>query len=264
MKTRILILCLLSACSAYAQSTADSTDLYRESSVSELFGIGEKTYDKAARGTTSFRGHWNGVRLGFMNFAKLAPETEAADLNMNHSLSMQFNLVKREISLSKKQNFGIVTGLGLEYQRFRFQDNNITFHKTDGQTLPTEVRTLHTDAREIRKSSFKNLYLTIPVLLEVQIPKNTAPAKRMFLSAGVMAGIRMHSKTKIVYQDNQNDTMKKKQKGNFNVLPVKADAVVQIGYRHVTLWGSYTLTRLFKKSSLPDLNVYTVGFGFSI
>ena len=86
----------------------------------------------------------------------------------------------------------------------------------------------------------------------------------MLLSAGVMAGIRMHSKTKIVYQDNQNDTMKKKQKGNFNVLPVKADAVVQIGYRHVTLWGSYTLTRLFKKSSLPDLNVYTVGFGFSI
>lgn len=264
MKTQLLILCTLLACSGYAQSTADSTDLYRESSVSELFGIGEKTYDKTARGSATFQGHWSGFRLGFMNFAKLAPETEAVDLNMKHSLCMQFNLLKREINLSRSNNFGIVTGLGLEYQRFRFRDNNITFHKSAGQTRPTVVKDLYPDAKEIRKSSFKNFYLTIPVLFEVQIPKNACPSKRMFISAGVMGGVRMHSKTKIIYQDNQNDTTKKKQKGNFNVVPVKADAVAQIGFRHVSLWGSYTLTHLFRNSRIPNLNVYTIGFGFSI
>lgn len=264
MKVFILILCLLPALYGQAQTLPHNADTLQESSVAELFGIGAKTYDKNARTKTPFTGHWTGFRLGFMNFANLAPETEAADLNMKHSLCMQFNLMKREINLSKKNNLGIVTGIGLEYQRFRFLDGNTTFHKTDGQTLPTEVKILYPDAREIRKSSFKNLYLTVPVLFEVQTPQSLVRPKRMFFSCGIIGGIRMHTKTKIVYQNDQSETAKKKEKGNFNMVPVKADAVAQIGFRNVSLWGSYTLTHLFRNSRIPNLHVYTVGFGFSI
>ena len=50
-------------------------------------------------------------------------------------------------------------------------------------------------------------------------------------------------------------------KGNFHVVPFKVDVTGRIGYRNINIWGSYTLTNLFKSNTMPDLKVYTLGFG---
>ena len=41
----------------------------------------------------------------------------------------------------------------------------------------------------------------------------------------------------------------------------KADLVGRVGYKRLSLWGSYTLTNMFKSDKGPELHAYTVGIG---
>lgn len=238
--------------------------LQKTNNVSELFGIGKKAYQKNPSDPmgrySSFKGHWSGFYYGFVNIAKLPECWDNLELDWNRSFAMQFNIFKYNINLSKRSHFGLVTGLGLEYQRLRFNNDYVSIEKSNNNLniidLKEQLETSH-----IKRSSFKNLYLTIPLLMEVQFPAKRS--KKMYVSGGIMGGVRMHSKTKIVYEDHEGDKHKQKGKGNFNTVPFKADAVARIGFKNINVWGSYTLTNMFHADNTPDLHLYTVGIGLS-
>ena len=272
MKAILFLACMLAALSAFPQTPRDTTGgngnnsegKAKGMSVSELFAVGEKTYKKAnLENYSTFKGHWKGFHFGFMNFANLPDGWEDMELDMGSSFSMQFNFANYSVNLNSRGNIGLVTGLGIEYQRFRFSDANITLIKEEGNTIPVHVQDIYTEDNidHVQRSSFKNLYLTIPFIFEVQFPAAKAAKKRIYASAGFMGGVRMHSKTKIVYRDSDDDKQKEKMKGNFHVVPFKVDVTGRIGYRNINIWGSYTLTNLFKSNTIPDLKVYTLGFG---
>ncbi len=63
-----------------------------------------------------------------------------------------------------------------------------------------------------------------------------------------------------MYEDDNDNKHKKKNKGSFNMGPFKADAIARIGYRKINIWGSYTLTNAFKNK---DLHLYTAGLGLT-
>ena len=272
MKAILFLACMLAALSAFSQTPRDTTGengnnsegKAKGMSVSELFAVGEKTYKKAnLENYSTFKGHWKGFHFGFMNFANLPDGWEDMELDMGSSFSMQFNFANYSVNLNSRGNIGLVTGLGIEYQRFRFSDENITLIKEESNTIPVHVQDIYTEDNidHVQRSSFKNLYLTIPFIFEVQFPAAKAAKKRIYASAGFMGGVRMHSKTKIVYRDSDDDKQKEKMKGNFHVVPFKVDVTGRIGYRNINIWGSYTLTNLFKSNTMPDLKVYTLGFG---
>lgn len=272
MKAILFLACMLAALSAFPQTPRDTTGgngnnsegKAKGMSVSELFAVGEKTYKKAnLENYSTFKGHWKGFHFGFMNFANLPDGWEDMELDMGSSFSMQFNFANYSVNFNSRGNIGLVTGLGIEYQRFRFSDENITLIKEEGNTIPVHVQDIYTEDNidHVQRSSFKNLYLTIPFIFEVQFPAAKAAKKRIYASAGFMGGVRMHSKTKIVYRDSDDDKQKEKMKGNFHVVPFKVDVTGRIGYRNINIWGSYTLTNLFKSNTMPDLKVYTLGFG---
>lgn len=242
----------------------DTENEPKQKTVSELFIIGKGTYKKggasgSANQMRAFKGHWSGFSYGFVNFTEVPDNMKGLELDWGHSFAMQFNLLKYSINLVPRNNFGLVTGVGLEYQRLRFNNDNFSIAKKDGDIVPVIPTDVYPNIKSITRSTFKNLYLTIPLMMEVQFPaKNT---NRMYVSAGFMGGLRMHSKTKIVYKDQDGDKVKKKGKGNFNMVPFKADAIARIGYRGVNVWGSYTLTNMFKNSDIPDIHAYTIGLG---
>lgn len=251
------------------QDTSGKIDTIQKSrSVSELFYIGQNATKQgkshSPKTGTAFRSHWRGFNFGFVNYAHLPETSKALELDWGASFAMQFKLLRYDISLSKRGNFGLTTGLGLEYQRLRFNNDNVSLLKSNGNLEVFHPSDEYTNIQEIRRSSLKNLYLSIPLLLEVQFPKNLSRSKRMYIAGGLMGGVRMHSKTKIVYDSENGHKYKKKNSGNFNQVPFKADAVVRIGYRRVNLWGSYTLTEMFKDKNFSDLHLYTIGFGVTI
>lgn len=241
----------------------NSENKHRENTINEIFIIGKNAYKRGNRNPMGryipFKGHWSGFNYGFVNFANLPKEWDNLELDWTHSFAMQFNPLKHSINLASHNNFGLVTGLGLEYQRLRFNNDNISIVKSNGKLDVVYPLDENPNIHRIKRSTFKNLYLTIPLLMEVQFPKRNT--KRMYLSGGIMGGLRIHSKTKIVYTDNDGDTHKKKDKGDFNMVPFKADVIGRIGYRGINVWGSYTLTNMFKSNSAPDLHLYTVGLG---
>lgn len=237
----------------------------KENSVSELFIAGKNAYRKGKVFRNQFKpfsGHWSGFNYGLVNFTHLPDEWKSLELDWSHSFAMQFNFCKYSINLTSRNNFGLVTGLGLEYQRLRFNNNCISIAKaTDGIEI-LNIQDLYDNLFTVKRSSLKALYLTIPLLAEIQFPvsKNT---KRMYISGGFTGGVRMHSKTKIVYKDENGEKYKKKKNGDFNMVPFKADVVGRIGYRKLNIWGSYTLTNMFRFKDGPDLHTYTVGLGIT-
>lgn len=289
MKSDLILLCILFSLSLSAQTndvtkdslrhnesatiilrhqktTPQDTSIYqkenqdkKELTASELFMLGKKASPN--RYYSSFKGHWSGFQYGFVNFTHIPSPWEDLELDWCRSFAMQFNLFKYDINLSCRDNLGLLTGLGLEYQRLQFNKDDISIMKQDGDLIMYHPTEHDNNIGSVRRSCFKTLYLTIPLLMEVQFPARNK--KRMYVSAGFMGGIRMHSKTKIVYKDEEGEKHKKKEKGNFNMIPFKADAIARIGYHHVNVWGNYTLTNMFKSGDTPKLHAYTVGLGLS-
>ena len=211
-----------------------------------------------------FRGHWNGFYFGFVNFGKTNYSKYGGDdfmeLDWASSFTMHFNFAKFSFGLSPRQRFGIFTGFGLDYSRLCF-DGDITVRRKKGEMLHA-VALSDLGIEEVKRSTFKALYLTIPLMLEKQIP---APHwKRFYVSTGFIGGIRLHSKTKVVYTSEKGNKRKLKENGSYGMVPFKVDYTLRVGYRGVCIWGNYSLTNMFNKNRVPELRPFAVGFGITI
>lgn len=246
----------------YFPITPKNTDVW------ELVTFGKNGFKQSSSQNNSsygrFKGHWSGIYYGFINIANsdysMYPEgtPEFMELDWAGSFALQFNFLKHSINLSPRNNFGLVVGLGFDYQRMRFANKSQSITMVNGKVTPLPLESL--GIMDVRRSTFKTLYLTIPLLLEVQFPAKYK--NNLYVSGGVVGGIRMHSKTKVVYNDGGKE--KRKEKDSFNMIPFKADVTGRIGYRHITVWGSYTLTNMFKSGRGPELHPYTIGIGYNL
>jgi len=211
-----------------------------------------------------FRGHWNGFYFGFVNFGKTDYSKYGGDnfmeLDWASSFTMQFNFMKFSFGLNPRQSFGIFTGMGLDYSRLCL-DGDITVRRAKGEMLHA-VPLSEWGITDVRRSTFKTLYLTIPLMLEKQFP--AIRQRSAYVSTGIIGGICLHSKTKVVYTGDKGHKRKMKESGSYGMVPFKADYTLRIGYRGVCIWGNYSLTKMFNKNRAPGLRPLAVGFGFTI
>lgn len=214
--------------------------------------------------SNKFRGHWNGFYFGFVNFGKTNYSKYGGDkfmeLDWASSFTMQFNFMKFSFGLNPRQSFGIFTGMGLDYSRLCL-DGDITVRRAKGEMLHA-VPLSEWGITDVKRSTFKTLYLTIPLMLEKQFP--ATKRRRAYVSTGIIGGIRLHSKTKVVYTSDKGHKRKMKESGSYGMVPFKADYTLRVGYRGVCIWGNYSLTGMFNKNRAPELRPFAVGFGFTI
>jgi hypothetical protein len=207
-----------------------------------------------------FRGHWAGFEMGVNGFADedyraYDPDQQYfMDLDLAKSLAVNLNFLQYDISLQKERNtIGLVTGMGLEWNNYRF-DQNISLGN-DGTGM---IQPISFDPDwNIKKSKLTSLYLTVPLLLEFQIPVKYN-SRRVHMSAGVVGGLRIGSHTKVKYKSNGN-THKDKDHDDFNLKTLRYAAHARIGYRSLNFFATYGLTDLFEKNDGPELVPFTVG-----
>ncbi|RUT78812.1 outer membrane beta-barrel protein [Ancylomarina longa] len=207
-----------------------------------------------------FRGHWAGFEMGINGLAEenysgyISDLNGFIDLNLAKSIAVNLNFLQYDISLQKERNtIGLVTGLGLEWNNYRF-DSDMTLEKDiSGKIQPVGFN----PEWNIKKSKLTSIYLTVPLLLEFQIPVkyNT---RRVHLAAGVVGGLRLGTHSKIKYKFKGN-THKDKDHDDFNLKTLRYGAQVRLGYRSLNLFGTYGLTNLFEKNKGPEMVPYTVG-----
>jgi hypothetical protein len=231
-----------------------------------------------------FNGHWAGFDLGFNGY--LTPDFdmnfpssyEYLDLNMGKSLACNINFFEENFNLVRDY-FGIVTGFGLECHNYRF-DRNTTLMPDSSSIIGYLNRGIN-----VKKTKLVVNYLTMPLMFEVQT-KGNQHKHRFHFGAGVVLGVRIASHTKIVFEEQNKefywtkydagtgeytdvamvkspDNEIAKDHDDFHLNPFKVDATVRLGYSWVNLFGTYSLTTMFKNDKGPELYPFSIGIALS-
>jgi hypothetical protein len=206
-------------------------------------------------GQHRLNGQWAGIGLGFNMFR----ETDYSDYNgneffdLNYGKSLTVDLNFAEMTFRNDRNtFGLVTGMGLSFMDFRF-DQPVTIEKdiVSGKIMP-----VYLNSDGLKKSKLSVSYLTVPLMLEVATPLKFN-AKKLTISAGVIGGLNIGSHTKIKYTGTKD-----KDRGNFNISPLKYALTGRIGLGDVCLFANYGMTPLFRDGKGPRLMPLVVGISF--
>ena len=293
MKTAIILFSVLVGCaSAYSQTEAkkdttrisvgkkqismvkgsDGTEVkvedkestgYSENTVTDEPTNKEKNkikidpYKKSSRKSKSFEGHWGGIDIGLNNYLTkkqsldLPSDDEFMNLNIGRSINVNLNVLEKEFAIIGNK-FGLVTGLGIDFYNYFFDDKNTITKNFEGVIVEKDFYS----NRQIVKSKLAITYLSIPLILEWQLPGNSPNVLR--IAGGVIGDLKIESHTKVVYHEN-GDRRKEKERNNFNLNAVRYGFTGRIGSRHTDIFCNYFPVSLFQKNKGPELYPITIG-----
>jgi hypothetical protein len=216
---------------------------------------------KSSKRKKRFRAHFAGLEVGLNNFVTpdfsmtLPQEERYMDLNTGKSWNWNINIIDYGFGLGTDK-VGIVSGLGFEFINYNFDGQNSIRKDPDTGVIGEYVPDY---AGNITKSKMNITYLTAPLLLEFQIP---APRNRIYISAGVIGGLKLWSNTKMKYSVS-DEKSKEKAKGDYNLSPLRWGLTARIGYRTLGFYANYYMTSLFKTDMGPELYPFAVGMAFT-
>lgn len=215
--------------------------------------------NKNRNSNRKFKGHYWGVDIGLNNYLNNNADFTLPDgyrylsLNTGKSVEFSLNAIQQNISMSRAGNLGLVTGLGLNYNNYRFDNPNIPVMDENGN-LSSQAITIG-----LEKNKLATMYLTVPVLLELQFGQRNRNV--FYVSAGAVGGYRLKSYTKIV-TNQDGDRNKEKNRSSFGLNDFRYGAQVRFGYKALNFYGTYYLSPLFQDGRGPEL--YPVSFGISL
>ncbi len=214
----------------------------------------DNTHYRRAR---RFRGHWTGVEFGFNNYVTSDKDFSVpSDINymsLNSGKSSNFNINFTQLSIGLTRHIGFVTGLGLNWNNYKFDGQNNIQKGPDGvieELIPSGT---------LKKSKLTTLYLNLPFLLEIQIP---ADNHRLNFAAGPIGAVKIGSHSKMVFEDGP----KIKSFKDFSLNMIRYGGTARIGYGNFQIYGTYYISPLFQDGKGPgnyDLYPFEIGVAFT-
>ena len=215
----------------------------------------EKDDEKEGRShkRNNFKGHWSGIEFGFNNYLTSGNSIVMPDnidyMTLHSSKSTNFNINFSQLSLGLTKHIGFVTGLGINWNNYRFDGSNNIVKGINGIIEDFDPGV------NLKKSKLATVYLTLPFVLEIQIPANN---HHLNIAAGPIGALKLGSHTKMVFQDGQTI----KSKGDFSLNLLRYGATARIGYGNFQIYGTYYRTPLFQTGKGPagtDLYPFEIG-----
>jgi hypothetical protein len=205
-----------------------------------------------------FKGHWAGMNVGYNNFVtstgsfSYPDEYMFMEMNAGKSVGVAVNPWQQSIKLQRRGNIGLVTGLGVEWNNYRFDSQFLLVRDDDGNTSYDIL------SDPVKKNKLTTIYMNAPLLLEFQVPvgRDRSP---IYLSGGAIGGLRLGSHTRIVYSSEGG---KSKNKDHYNLTQWRYGVTARVGYKAINLFADYYFSPLFEKGKGPDL--YQVSAGLFI
>jgi hypothetical protein len=218
---------------------------------------GDSGEEKSHR-RSHFKGHWAGIEFGLNNYMvadySMTLPASIDYMTLHSSKSMNFSLNFSQISLGLTRRIGIVTGLGLDWNNYRFDGDNNIQKGNDG------VIGIYDPGELLKKSKLQTLYLNLPLLLEIQIP---ADHSHLNIAAGPIGAVKLCSKSKIIFENGD----KVESDDDFSLNLLRYGATARIGYENIQIYATYYPTPLFKTGKTPggvNLYPFEIGFAFTI
>lgn len=193
--------------------------------------------------------------LGSMNL----PSNAQYMTQTTKSIGVDLNLI--DGVLFSSGCFGIVSGLGLEINNFRFANNISLTRDKDGYTIPDNSYTER--GINLSKSKLTTTYLNVPLLFQFQIGRT--PYKKesdCWISVGIVGGIKLQSYTKVMYSHEGRD-VKKKEFNNQNIANFHLGFQASIGfYSGFNVTAKYYPQSIFRSDFGPHVEQVSIGIGY--
>ena len=226
-----------------------------------------------------YNGHWAGIELGIgayvtpdfdMNFNPAYPY-----MSMNTARSLMVNFNPFELNLNLYRNhIGFTTGLGFQTLNYYFTENYVMLQDSSA-LVAYRVQDPQGNFVSLKTNKMVVSYLTLPLFFEYQTNRSRK-INSFHVTAGVIAGVRIGSYTKQAYSNEGGTYYLVDDKGTrvatydinkhtatsrgaYHLSPFKVDAAFRIGWSHLNLFGTYSLTQLFQKNQGPEVYPFTVG-----
>ena len=200
-----------------------------------------------------FNGHWAGFELGVNGLLNKDMKIDYPagydfmDLNYAKSIAVSINFFEQNINLIS-QRLGLITGMGITWNNYRFSNKN-TVLTHDGEFNGG----FDNQNRNYEKSKLLVTYLRVPLMLEYQ-SNSKMKSNSFHISGGVVGAVKIGSHSKIVYDGN-----KSKDRSDFYINPFKVDAIAKIGWGVINLYGTYSLTEMFRNNKGPVAYPFEIG-----
>ncbi len=228
------------------------------SSTPDTLKSGEIVYsDTVSKKEKKFEAYWSGIEFGINglmttdNSFNLPDNVNYLDLNYGKSWFFNFNFFQVKLPIYKK-TAGFVTGLGLNFNNYKFLNKNLLLAPTDSISYAYD-----TTSNEYKKNKLNTVYLKVPLLFELNFPKHN----NFHILAGVYGSLLIASHTKLVYNNNSgNNTAKNHELPYLN--PLQYGLTGRIGIGGFTLFADYNLSAFLKKDKGPELYPINMGVAF--
>jgi len=175
------------------------------------------------------------------------------DLNTGRSWVINLNFAQYSLGFGTS-HVGLLTGLGLEFNNYFFDRDNSIVEVKDYVIVDSLTG-------NVAKSKLTSTFLRVPLIFEVQFP-STIRAKRIYLSAGLIAGLKLGSHTKVVYK-NDSGKSRDKNHDDFNISPFRYGLTARIGFGGLSIFGDYYFTPMFVKDKGPELYPFSLGLALA-
>lgn len=201
--------------------------------------------------------YWSGIDLGINTLLNsnqgTAFNNQFLEIDPAQSFNLSLNIMEKRIRFGT-DHVGLVTGLGFNFSRYGFKNDYVLRTSADSTWAVTDTVNNYT------KNQLRTTYLNVPLLLHFNTSKSAS--KNFHVSAGVIGGVRLSSKTFKKY-DVFGGEQKDKIKGRYNLNPFQLNATARLGYKDFGLFANYSLLPLFETGLAEQAFPLTAGLTFS-
>ena len=196
--------------------------------------------------------HIAGFGWGFitMTDGTAISNVNGVQLNLNKSYEFNYNMIEHITPIFFRY-LGISSGLGFSWRYYNLDNNTFFKEENDLVTVATGA------TNNYKYSRLSNWYLTVPVMLELQLFKSSK--YKPYLAAGVIGDVRLTTSSKTKYVNATGSTIHTSQRG-MNVLPLSLDYVAQAGMGKVSIYAKYSPIGIFETGKGPDVQHASIGF----
>ncbi|MEJ6686225.1 MAG: outer membrane beta-barrel protein [Crocinitomicaceae bacterium] len=210
----------------------------------------------------TYEAHWAGMDVGTVilmnsNFENDFTNNPYWENDIVNSNSVTVNVFEYKLPIFK-QFLGLTTGFGYRNTNISFRDN-YELDYNDGEVFAEQINlsSEQEEMSEIKQNWLAVHYLTVPLLLE--FATKVGGKKSFYFNAGVVGGVRVGSRTTLKGKYDNGDKFTNVRRAKYNLNPFVLDASFRIGYGAFGLFGSYSLTTMFKENTTVAIHPLRVG-----
>lgn len=197
---------------------------------------------------------WDGLEMTKEN---KVDGVEYPELDMWPSMYYGFSFNSKTRLFKENSPLHIKYGLGLQWSNYRIKGDYL-LQKQDGQPVYVEDPI----ERNFEKSRVRNLYMTLPVMLQFDFSKHRMDTGFKF-GVGAYGGVRWYTWQRVKFKDEYGDKTNNITRNNYFMNPFSYGLQAEIGYGTFSIIAKYELSDLFDVNNPYDYHAWNIGAKFS-